>query len=225
MQAYEIPNRCSNSSLRLSRPRSFEQGGMGGGGGYARQGDFRRHLRWCVWRYLLAAVVVAEVKRVHNVGSDLRYNMSFLEEALFVVYLKKLKYQHLLECDICDGSGAKAPSHKRGTCQRPFIMVQMRQGFFAVQQTCPTCNGKKARSSKTHSATHAAVKVANRRRKRCNAPRSQQVLIPAIAFVYRAKAKQVRARRSSWRLVRTSTRKRAQHLWAWRQQSLLWSAS
>ncbi|MBJ6958534.1 molecular chaperone DnaJ, partial [Vibrio cholerae] len=43
----------------------------------------------------------------------------------------------------CDGSGAKKGSSAEtcGTCHG-HGQVQMRLGFFAVQQTCPTCHGK-----------------------------------------------------------------------------------
>ncbi|MGL5500094.1 MAG: molecular chaperone DnaJ, partial [Plesiomonas shigelloides] len=45
--------------------------------------------------------------------------------------------------DVCDGSGAKAGT-KATTCPtcHGAGQVQMRQGFFAVQQTCPTCHGR-----------------------------------------------------------------------------------
>ncbi len=45
-------------------------------------------------------------------------------------------------CDTCHGSGAKPGTHPKtcGTCNGSGV-VQMRQGFFSVQQTCPTCRG------------------------------------------------------------------------------------
>jgi len=46
------------------------------------------------------------------------------------------------ECETCHGSGAK-PGTKPITCTtcHGAGAVQMRQGFFSVQQTCPTCHG------------------------------------------------------------------------------------
>ena len=46
------------------------------------------------------------------------------------------------KCDTCSGSGAK-PGTKPIVCTTCHGQgqVQMRQGFFAVQQTCPTCRG------------------------------------------------------------------------------------
>jgi molecular chaperone DnaJ len=45
-------------------------------------------------------------------------------------------------CDVCAGAGAKPGSQIKncGTCGGAGV-VQMRQGFFSVQQTCPTCRG------------------------------------------------------------------------------------
>lgn len=76
-------------------------------------------------------------------GSDLRYNLELsLEEAVRGKELE-IRVPTLVECDSCDGSGAKKGS-KPTTCPtcKGVGQVQMRQGFFAVQQTCPTCSGK-----------------------------------------------------------------------------------
>ena len=47
------------------------------------------------------------------------------------------------ECSDCHGSGAKAGTSPE-TCShcRGSGVIQMRQGFFSVQQTCPYCRGK-----------------------------------------------------------------------------------
>ncbi|MBO1520687.1 molecular chaperone DnaJ [Oceanisphaera pacifica] len=76
-------------------------------------------------------------------GSDLRYNMELtLEEAVRGV-TKEIKVPTLVGCEPCDGSGAKKGS-KAETCSTCHGQgqVQMRQGFFAVQQPCPQCRGK-----------------------------------------------------------------------------------
>jgi molecular chaperone DnaJ len=46
------------------------------------------------------------------------------------------------ECETCHGSGAKPGTQAKTctTCQGAGV-VQMRQGFFSVQQTCPHCRG------------------------------------------------------------------------------------
>jgi molecular chaperone DnaJ len=76
-------------------------------------------------------------------GSDLRYNLELsLEEAVKGKSVE-IRVPTLVGCDSCDGSGAKKGSRPTTcpTCQGQG-QVQMRQGFFAVQQTCPTCSGR-----------------------------------------------------------------------------------
>ena len=75
-------------------------------------------------------------------GSDLRYNMELtLEEAVKGIS-KEIQIPTLVHCEQCNGSGAKKGTDSKtcGTCHGQG-QVQMRQGFFAVQQTCPTCHG------------------------------------------------------------------------------------
>ena len=76
-------------------------------------------------------------------GSDLRYNMELtLEEAVKGIS-KEIQIPTLVHCEQCNGSGAKKGTESKtcGTCHGQG-QVQMRQGFFAVNQTCPTCRGK-----------------------------------------------------------------------------------
>ncbi len=76
-------------------------------------------------------------------GSDLRYNLEMsLEEAVRGKEVE-IRVPTLVECEVCDGSGAKKGT-KPTTCPTCHGngQVQMRQGFFAVQQTCPTCSGR-----------------------------------------------------------------------------------
>jgi molecular chaperone DnaJ len=76
-------------------------------------------------------------------GSDLRYNMELtLEEAVRGVS-KTIRIPSQTHCEVCNGSGAKSGTKAAtcGTCHGQG-QVQMRQGFFAVNQACPTCHGK-----------------------------------------------------------------------------------
>ena len=76
-------------------------------------------------------------------GADLRYNLELsLEEAVRGLS-KELRIPTLATCDVCNGSGAKPGTSATtcGTCHGSG-QVQMRQGFFAVQQACPTCHGR-----------------------------------------------------------------------------------
>ncbi|URJ29321.1 molecular chaperone DnaJ [Blochmannia endosymbiont of Camponotus modoc] len=75
-------------------------------------------------------------------GSDLRYNIELsLEDAVRGI-IKEICIPTLSTCEKCRGSGARSNSaivtcmtcHGQG-------QVQIRQGFFSVQQSCPTCHG------------------------------------------------------------------------------------
>ena len=75
-------------------------------------------------------------------GSDLKYNLEMsLEEAVRGIE-KTIKVPTLVNCEVCDGSGAKKGTQPQ-TCSTcgGVGQVRMQQGFFAVQQTCPTCGG------------------------------------------------------------------------------------
>ena len=76
-------------------------------------------------------------------GSDLRYNLELSLEEAVKGLTKEIRVPTLVGCDTCDGSGAKKGTSTStcGTCNG-VGQVQMRQGFFAVQQTCPTCHGR-----------------------------------------------------------------------------------
>lgn len=76
-------------------------------------------------------------------GSDLRYNLDIdLEEAVKGTEVK-IRVPTLVACAVCDGSGAKKGSSPV-TCTTcgGVGQVRMQQGFFSVQQTCPSCHGK-----------------------------------------------------------------------------------
>ena len=76
-------------------------------------------------------------------GADLRYNLEMTLEEAVKGKSVEIRVPTLVECETCDGSGAKKGTTPTTcpTCHGNG-QVQMRQGFFAVQQTCPTCSGK-----------------------------------------------------------------------------------
>lgn len=75
-------------------------------------------------------------------GADLRYSLDMTLEEAVKGKTVEIRVPTLVECDACDGSGAKKGTSPKTcpTCHGSG-QVQMRQGFFAVQQTCPTCSG------------------------------------------------------------------------------------
>jgi len=120
---------------------AFEQGGQGGGGGGFGGGGFGQDFG-DIFGDIFGGGGGRGRQRQQR-GSDLRYNVELnLEDAVKGKNLE-IKVPTFVSCDTCDGSGAKkGTSAKTCTTCHGHGQVQMRQGLFAVQQTCPTCGGK-----------------------------------------------------------------------------------
>ena len=75
-------------------------------------------------------------------GGDLSYAMEITLEEAAKGKDAQIRIPSWESCEICHGSGAK-PGTSAKTCHtcNGQGSVQMRQGFFSVQQTCPTCHG------------------------------------------------------------------------------------
>ena len=75
-------------------------------------------------------------------GADLSYAMEISLEEAASGKDSQIRIPSWDNCDTCKGSGAKpGTSVKTCTTCHGQGVVQMRQGFFSVQQTCPTCHG------------------------------------------------------------------------------------
>ncbi|MBU3710237.1 MAG: molecular chaperone DnaJ [Limnohabitans sp.] len=75
-------------------------------------------------------------------GNDLSYAMEVTLEEAAEGKEAQIRIPSWDECNTCHGTGAKPGTSAKtcGTCQGSGS-VQMRQGFFSVQQTCPHCRG------------------------------------------------------------------------------------
>ena len=76
-------------------------------------------------------------------GADLQFNVQLtLEEAALGKQIEITVPRHV-GCKTCDGSGAKKGTtpKKCETCEG-MGQVRIQQGFFAIQQTCPSCHGE-----------------------------------------------------------------------------------
>lgn len=93
-------------------------------------------------------------------GSDLQYNLELSLEESVRGLEKKLKIPTQVLCTECSGSGAKAGT-KPVTCEmcKGMGQVRMQQGFFSVQQTCPTCRGNGEQISDPCGKCHGAGRV------------------------------------------------------------------
>lgn len=75
-------------------------------------------------------------------GADLRYELELdLEQAVFGDAIN-VDIPTQTECEPCNGTGAE-PGSSPTSCETcgGAGQVRMQQGFFSVQQTCPTCRG------------------------------------------------------------------------------------
>ena len=93
-------------------------------------------------------------------GSDLSYAMEVTLEEAAHGKDAQIRIPTWDECGTCHGSGAK-PGTKPITCTtcHGAGAVQMRQGFFSVQQTCPTCRGTGKIIPEPCTACHGQGKV------------------------------------------------------------------
>lgn len=75
-------------------------------------------------------------------GADLRYELALdLEQAVFGA-TTNITIPTVVPCETCNGSGAR-PGTSPVRCRRCDGAGQVRisQGFFSIQQTCPSCHG------------------------------------------------------------------------------------
>ena len=93
-------------------------------------------------------------------GSDLRYTLDISLENAVKGTTVEIRVPSLSSCEVCDGSGAKKGSSAAtcGTCGGAGT-VQMRQGIFSVQQTCPHCRGTGKIIPEPCTACHGQGKV------------------------------------------------------------------
>ncbi len=75
-------------------------------------------------------------------GADLRYNLEITLEDAFSGKTSTIKVRTAVSCEPCDGTGAKAGTKPKtcATCGGAG-RVRAQQGFFAIERTCPACQG------------------------------------------------------------------------------------
>src|SRR6202163_2074781 len=76
-------------------------------------------------------------------GAALRYNMEISLHDAYVGKAAQIRIPTSVTCEACSGSGAKAGT-KPKTCQMcaGHGKVRHAQGFFTLERTCPTCQGR-----------------------------------------------------------------------------------
>jgi molecular chaperone DnaJ len=76
-------------------------------------------------------------------GADMRYNLEITLEEAFHGKNATIKMPTSVSCEACNGSGARTGS-KPVTCRTcgGHGRVRQQQGFFAIERTCLTCQGR-----------------------------------------------------------------------------------
>src|SRR3954469_18933964 len=76
-------------------------------------------------------------------GADLRYNMEITLEEAFLGKTAQIEIPVSVTCEPCSGTGAKAGT-KPKTCSTcgGAGRVRQAQGFFTLERTCPSCQGR-----------------------------------------------------------------------------------
>ena len=113
------------------------RGGPGGGDGFAGFSEAFGD----IFGDIFGAPRGARGRQMYR-GSDLSYAMEITLEEAARGKEAQIRIPSWEDCDTCRGTGAK-PGTSAKTCPtcHGSGVVQMRQGFFSVQQTCPHCHG------------------------------------------------------------------------------------
>src|SRR6516165_3632024 len=140
-EAYEV---LKDGDKRAAYDRfghaAFEQGGMGGGGpgfgaGFATSfSDIFEDL---------FGMAAQRGRGGRERGADLRYNMEITLEEAFQGKTAQIEIPVSVTCESCSGTGAKTGT-KPKTCSTcgGAGRIRQAQGFFTLERTCPSCQGR-----------------------------------------------------------------------------------
>ncbi|MGJ8534452.1 MAG: molecular chaperone DnaJ [Alphaproteobacteria bacterium] len=123
---------------------AFEQGGPGGPGGGGDFGASMSDIFEDIFGDFMGGGGGARRGRTaSNRGADLRYNLEISLEEAFAGKTVDIDIPSSVSCEKCSGSGARPGSDPTscGTCGG-IGKVRAAQGFFTIERTCPTCQGR-----------------------------------------------------------------------------------
>ena len=122
---------------------AFENGGAGGGPGF---GGFGGGGFSDIFEDIFGEMMGGRQRRSsggRDRGADLRYNMEISLEEAFSGKTAQIRVPSSVACDECSGTGAE-PGTQPVTCTMCSGSGRVRaaQGFFSIERTCPTCQGR-----------------------------------------------------------------------------------
>lgn len=122
---------------------AFEQGMGGGGGGPGFGNDFSSTMSDIFDEFFGGSGGGRGRRGGSDRGSDLRYNMEVDLEDTFAGKTAEINVPTTATCTTCSGSGAKPGTNPKGcsTCGGAG-RVRATQGFFTVERTCMSCQGR-----------------------------------------------------------------------------------
>ena len=122
---------------------AFENGG-GGRGGAGFDGDFASTMSDIFDEFFgMGGSGGRRTRSGRERGADLRYDLEIELEEAFTGREVEIDVPSWISCDTCSGTGAK-PGTQPITCRTcaGAGRVRVQQGFFTLERTCPTCQGR-----------------------------------------------------------------------------------
>jgi molecular chaperone DnaJ len=145
-EAYEV---LTDANKRAAYDRfghaGVERGHGMGGGGYSNAADAFSDIFGDVFGDIFGGGRRGGRGQMHR-GADLRYELDLTLEQAVAGDTINLEIPSLVACTRCEGAGAEPGSEPVvcATCQGGG-RVRVQQGFFSIQQPCPTCQGSGTR--------------------------------------------------------------------------------
>ena len=138
-EAYDV---LRDPQKRAAYDRFGHQAFEGGGGFGARPGGFSSFAD--IFDEVFGDFVGGGRRGGRERGSDLRYNLEITLEEAYSGKSVEIEVPTSVTCEVCAGSGAR-PGSSPQTCRTCGGVGRVRAtqgGFFHIERTCPTCQGR-----------------------------------------------------------------------------------